>query len=463
MKTKRPLTIQTALCLAIAVTLASTMLGAGALFEYHLHRSRLAAHQLHAASLAEAYAAQLAPILQAGTGKDVAAFVEQVRWPSGVRFLAVLDTEGRLQTVRGEDSILRQYLDLPPSRRPISRPTFLSLPDPIGKSSAGLVLAAMPIRSSGPNSVLGTSLCAVTTPATPFTARQSWHFFAGLVAVATAGFLLGSLYLHRNVVRPLLLLSRRTGKPGSPNIPANFPKHLPGEIGALAKTLADLETDLEQWRARSDRLQHDFAARVQSETARITRELRRTERKAWTDPLTRLSNRQMLDDKLAEIFEANTRSGDDLAVIMIDLDNFKPLNDTLGHKAGDDLLRFTGDLLRQSVREEDLAIRYGGDEFLLILPGASAGDAQVIAERTVRLFAQQTKLIPIQPRPSMSAGIASFAAHRPASSQHLLEMADAALYAAKDAGKSQVAVYRHGCAPARATQRPQFSNTGKMA
>lgn len=464
MRAKGPLTIQTALCLAIAVTLASTMLGAGALFEYQLHRSRLAAHELHAASLAEVYAAQLIPVLQAGTGKEVATFVEQVRWPKGVRFMAVIDADGRLLAVRGEDSILKQYLDLPPDLRPVHRSTFLSMADPIGKSSSGLVLAAMPIRSSSPDSVLGTALCAVTTPAgTPFTTRQSWHFFAGLAVVATAGFLLGSMYLHRNVVRPLLLLSRRAGKAGSPNIPANLPSHLPGEIGELAKTLADLEMDLEQWRERSDRLQHDFAARVQSETARITRELRRTERKAWTDPLTRLSNRRMLDDKLAEIFDTSTRAGDDLAVVMIDVDNFKPLNDTLGHKAGDDLLRFTGDLLRQSVREEDLAIRYGGDEFLLILPGASAGDARMIAERTVRLFAQQTRLIRIEPKPSMSAGIASFGAHHPSSPQHLLEMADAALYAAKDAGKSQVAVYHNGCTATRANERRRFSGTGGNA
>lgn len=442
MSNKRPLSLQTALCLAIAVTIASTGLGAGALFEYQLYRSRLAAHRLRTATLAEAYAAQLAPYVRARVARETAAFIEQIPRPSGVRFLAAIDIDGKTLGLRGPETLLKAYFDQPPDKRPIDRLSILSVPDPLGQTAGPLDLASVPITVPETGQVLGVALCAAARgPNSAFTTRQAWPFFVGLAAIATVGFILGSLYLHHSVVKPLLLLTRRSGKPGPTHVPPALINRLPDELGGLARTLSDLQADVEQWRQRSDRLQHDFAARIQSETARMTRELRRTERKAWTDPLTRLGNRRLLEDKLAEIFDSRKRSGDDLAMVMMDVDNFKPLNDTLGHKAGDDLLKFIGDLLRQCVREEDLAIRVGGDEFLLILPGASATEASAIAERTVRLFAQQTRLLRVSKPPSMSAGVASFRDHRPASPETLQEMADTALYAAKNAGKSQVVIY----------------------
>ena len=335
------------------------------------------AHRLRTATLAEAYAAQLVPYLQARTAQETAEFIEQMPRPSGVRFLAAIDVDGNTLGLRGPESLLKSYLDLPPAKRPISHLNMLSVPDPLGNAAGRLELAAAPITVPDTGQVLGTALCAAARVSnSAFTTRQAWPFFVGLAAIAIVGFILGSLYLHHSVVKPLLLLTRRSGKPGPTHVPPALISRLPDELGDLAKTMVDLQTDVEQWRQRSDRLQHDFAARIQSETARMTRELRRTERKAWTDPLTRLGNRRLLEDKLADIFESRKRSGDDLAMVMMDVDNFKPLNDTLGHKAGDDLLKFIGDLLRQCVREEDLAIRFGGDEFLLILPGASAAEAR---------------------------------------------------------------------------------------
>ena len=442
MKTRRPLKIQTALCLAIAVTLASTALGAGALFEYQLRRAYWQAGQLRALTLAEAYAAQVADLLQASKYQELVAIVDHLRWPPDVRLVAVLDADRRAVARRGAGAIVDRYLDLPEGDRPGRQTHVAWLPDPLEPTGPQLILAAVPIRAPDAGPVLGTLLCAARAPQrSTLIAREAWPLFAGLAAIAAVGFVLGSLYLHHSVVRPLVLLGRHSREPAALSQASTLAAGLPDEIGDLARALADLHVDLEQWRQRSDRLQHDYAVRIQTETARMTRELRQTQRKAWTDPLTRLGNRRLLDEKLGEIFQAQQRSSDDLAVVMIDLDNFKPLNDTMGHKAGDDLLKFAGELLRQCVREDDLAVRYGGDEFLLLLPGASAEDARTIADRTVRLFAQQTRLLKIEPRPSMSAGVASIRDHGPASPETLLLMADAALYTAKRAGKSQVAVY----------------------
>ena len=442
MSPRRPLRIQTALCLAIAVTLASVALGAGAIFEYQLRRAYWQAGQLRAATLAEAYAAQVADLLQAGRLQELAASVDRLRWPSDVRFVAVLDADRRAIARRGAAALVDRYLDLPQDERPVQQVRVAWVADPLDPTRSQLILAAVPIRAPDSGPVLGTLLCATrATQPSMLIAREAWPLFAGLAAIAVVGFALGSLYLHHSVVKPLVLLGRHSRKPAILSQANELAAGLPGEIGDLAKALTDLHVDIEQWRQRSDRMQHDFAVRIQTETARMTRELRQTQRNAWTDPLTRLGNRRLLDEKLGEIFQAQQRSGDDLTVVMIDLDNFKPLNDTMGHKAGDDLLKFAGELLRQCVREDDLAVRYGGDEFLLLLPGASAEDARTIADRTVRLFAQQTRLLKIEPRPSMSAGVASIRDHGPASPETLLLMADAALYTAKRAGKSQVAVY----------------------
>jgi diguanylate cyclase (GGDEF)-like protein len=120
---------------------------------------------------------------------------------------------------------------------------------------------------------------------------------------------------------------------------------------------------------------------------------------------------------------------------MIDLDHFKKVNDTLGHAAGDTLLQFVGQLLRECLRENDFAIRYGGDEFLLILPGVSVDNALRLIRRIMAMFAQRAKMIaPIDPPPTMSAGVASIRHSQPATPGDLLEAADEALYGAKHRG-----------------------------
>ncbi|HSW44974.1 MAG TPA: diguanylate cyclase [Phycisphaerae bacterium] len=442
MTTRRPLSIQKALGLAIAVTACSLVLGAGALLEYQLRRAAGQAEQLRTITLAQAYAAQAAPLLETGRTGEIAAFVDRLRWPTEVRFLAVLDDEGAAIGLRGPEALLAQYSEWVATSQSSRRSGVVSVPDPLEPESPNLNLAAVPIRIESGKASLGIVLCAVRpTPRSVLAAGQAWSFFVGLAVIAVAGFALGSMYLHKSVVRPLLLLGRQSRRAGGLSDPAALPDRLPDEIGELARALAELQVDIEQWRQKSDRQEHRFAARIQTETARMTRELRRTERKAWTDPLTRLGNRQLLDEKIAEIFQAQRKSGDDLTIVMIDVDHFKTLNDTLGHQAGDDLLKFIGELLRQCVREHDLGIRYGGDEFLLILPGASAEAARVIAERTLRLFAQQTRLLQVEPKPTMSAGVASIRDHCPSSPQTLLQMADAALYVAKRGGKSRVTVF----------------------
>ncbi|HWL95659.1 MAG TPA: GGDEF domain-containing protein, partial [Phycisphaerae bacterium] len=170
----------------------------------------------------------------------------------------------------------------------------------------------------------------------------------------------------------------------------------------------------------------------------IMRDLTRVRKEAWIDPLTGIHNRRFLEEKYPEMYETQRAAGRDLSLVMIDLDNFKRLNDTKGHAAGDSVLAFVGDLLRQCLRGDDCAVRYGGDEFVVILPGVCADNAKILAERLLSLFNQHAKtMFSGEASVSMTAGIAGMRQNEPRSASELLACADDALLAAKQAGKKR--------------------------
>ena len=157
-------------------------------------------------------------------------------------------------------------------------------------------------------------------------------------------------------------------------------------------------------------------------------------RSADTDPLTGIHNRRYGVSELDHQIGVATRRGGDLAVVLMDLDHFKHINDTRGHLAGDDVLTHfavEGSLL---VRRNDTFVRYGGEEFLLILPGIGALEALAVTER-IRERIDASAPAKLGHGYSFSAGIAALAPHEDV--RALLHRADAALYAAKDAGRNR--------------------------
>jgi len=164
-------------------------------------------------------------------------------------------------------------------------------------------------------------------------------------------------------------------------------------------------------------------------------------RAAAADPLTALFNRRYLETRLEEEIQRARRYGLDLALLMIDADNFKVFNDLLGHPGGDRILRTMADVLRRSVRAFDVCARFGGEEFTILMPGSDAEAAIHTAERIRARIAEHRfdpTLLQAGLRPTISVGVAVL--DGAGTAQDLIARADRALYAAKAAGKNCVRI-----------------------
>ncbi len=163
------------------------------------------------------------------------------------------------------------------------------------------------------------------------------------------------------------------------------------------------------------------------------------QRLAAKDPLTEIYNRRFGLVRLDEEFTRAVRSSLPLGVIMFDIDHFKSFNDTYGHLIGDHVLVSVTRVAKKAIREGDLLVRYGGEEFLVILPGASYSDTKFVAERMVRMIDDnRVQYADQELHVTISAGFTSHPEHEISGATELIDSADKALYIAKDTGRNRV-------------------------
>lgn len=261
--------------------------------------------------------------------------------------------------------------------------------------------------------------------------------FVGFCALAAAA---GGWTLRREALGPLAnLLDDATTTRGVPSH-SNLARRT-DEWGVLARRMAELCNDADRLRSHAEHVERRMESRLAEKTREIMQDLHRAQREAWQDPLTGVHNRRLLEDKLPLLVAAQQSAQQELALAMLDLDHFKRLNDTAGHHAGDAVLRFVGELLHQCVRDSDLPVRYGGDEFVLVFPGMNVEEAAARVRRISAMFAQQAKImVGSDLSPTLTAGVAGLRHNRAASPNALLALADRALYEAKKAGRGTVRV-----------------------
>ncbi|EIC21337.1 diguanylate cyclase (GGDEF) domain-containing protein [Thiorhodovibrio frisius] len=167
------------------------------------------------------------------------------------------------------------------------------------------------------------------------------------------------------------------------------------------------------------------------------------------DPLTGLYNRRFGMARLSEEFQRATRGDAALSLLMLDIDHFKDVNDTHGHLIGDRVLIEVAQTLKGLSREGDIVLRYGGEEFLMLLPGATNDSGRILAERICHAIADQVvETAQLRLQVTISIGLACFPDQDAETPEALIALADRALYQAKEAGRNRVQT----CMPAQTRQ-----------
>lgn len=258
--------------------------------------------------------------------------------------------------------------------------------------------------------------------------RTGWFLGAAMLGLVVSLVLLASLY--RMVIRPVQLLQRVARQMGEGDLSAQVPPLGKGELGELGSTFNMMAQALKSERENLERT-------VDARTRELREANERLETLAVTDGLTGVFNHRRFQEALAQETLRSARNQRAFSVLMVDVDHFKRFNDTLGHPAGDDLLRKLAQTLRRELRQTDLLARYGGEEFAAVLPDTTKDVGLAAAERLRAAVERDLNGQEGAPTVTISVGLATFEADGQ-TPQELLIAADKALYEAKQTGRNRV-------------------------
>lgn len=213
------------------------------------------------------------------------------------------------------------------------------------------------------------------------------------------------------------------------------------EVGKLCQAVDELLGTIVSQRVRTHSLRRSMDDTIRKETTRQTAAL---VREAMTDSLTGLGNRRSLEQFFQGVQSKRPTQPDmRLAALVIDVDDFKTLNDTAGHRQGDECLKFIGTVLQASTRKEDCALRFGGDEFLVLMVDRTRQELKAVADRVISLLRQMPWPDGAGQPPTVSIGAAEVALREIDELDDLIAQADSAMYQAKKTEGSSIGVAWH--------------------
>jgi diguanylate cyclase (GGDEF)-like protein len=270
--------------------------------------------------------------------------------------------------------------------------------------------------------------------------------FLGINLGVVVIFSLFAFWMARSIVRPILALSDGALRIATGDAEVVIPgRHRTDEIGVLTRAFHEMtirlrrnQDELEEQRVEIEDANHLLVAQ--------NRELQRVnevfEQLSITDDLTKLHNHRFFQEHLPQEMKRAERTGEPISLILVDIDDFKQLNDHHGHSVGDAVLRRVADVMTAEVREMDLLARYGGEEFALLASQTTLEGAAALAEKLrVAVSEARFSLValdgPAEIRVTVSAGVTTYRGDEKA----FFNEADRALYRAKDAGKDCVVVW----------------------
>ncbi len=255
------------------------------------------------------------------------------------------------------------------------------------------------------------------------------------VVVITVASLLAYL-ITSSIVRPIEALSEGARRLASGRFDVSLPETgRSDELGLLTRIVNELGRRLA--RSQRDLESANQRLRQQNQSLLATNEV--LEQLSITDGLTKLHNHRFFQDHLTREIKRMTRTGEPLSIILLDIDDFKRLNDRLGHATGDEVLQRIAQVLSEGIRDSDLLARYGGEEFAVVASSTDLAGAAVLAEKLRAAVAETPILFEEAARPvaiTVSAGVAQYKGDR----KKFFQSADQALYRAKAEGKNCVRV-----------------------
>ncbi len=289
--------------------------------------------------------------------------------------------------------------------------------------------------------------------------RDYFTPFAALLLAACLGALAFGIWLgSRRTRRTLQTLTDATRSLSQGDFQIEVPIRSRGPAGELARAFNEMAHQLAASRAQITNYQKSLETRVRERTKDLHSATLRAVQIAQTDPLTGLPNRLLFRTKLEEAIKAATSDKTRVAVLFVDLDYFKSFNDSLGHDAGDEVLRVAAVRLKNAIRQNDLVARFGGDEFVVLISRLEAQHADQVAlnvaEGIVENLNQPIEVSGARHSLPVSVGIALYPQDG-TDAADLLKNADTAMYAAKQAGRNRIEHYSGGSSRQQA-QRLQF-------